>query len=222
MCFDNLCKNRGKTLTKALNKKGADIDALAEQAIGDPQFLKELLEEVSLESKDTVRRHNTFQILERVANTKPQLVSDHWEAWVNLLDHERDFQRYWGIHLVAALAKAPEEHRFESIMEKYFALLDDQSIANAAHVAGLAGGIACAKPHLIPSITAYLMKVNQIHFEPGRKGLVAFYVLESMHQYMPLVEDRKEIIKFARELLDLPNLRLKKRIEKFLKQWDKD
>jgi len=205
--------------TEELSQKGADIDALAEQAAHDPQLLEEVLMVIASDSKDTVRRYNSFQVVERIANLKPQLVSDHWDAWVNLLSHERDYQRFMGIHLITALAKASGENRFERILDQYFALLDDRSIVNAAHVAGLAGGIACAKPDLIPQITDHLMKVNQIHFEPDKKGMVAFYVLESMHQYLPLVEDKQKILQFAGSLADSPNTRLKKRVEKFLKQW---
>jgi hypothetical protein len=202
-----------------LNQKGADINVLAEQAAHDSRLLEEALLEISSDSKDTVRRYNSFQVVEQIANLKPQLVSDHWDAWVTLLGHERDHQRYMAIHLITALAKAPGENRFERILDQYFALLDDRSIVNAAHVAGLAGGIACAQPHLIPRITYHLMKVNQIHFEPDKKGMVAFYVLESMHQYLHLVEDKQKILQFASSLADSPNARLKKRVEKFLKQW---
>jgi len=202
-----------------LDQKKPDIEAWAQAAILDESMRQTMLEEIAPSKKHTPRSYNCFLALEKVAETRPELLADHWEEWVAQLKNQKDGERFKAIHFISALAKAPGEERFADILDRFFALLDDPSLPNAGHVAGMAGGIACAKPELIPSITRHLMMVEKTHFDPGRQGLINWYVLESMDQFMHLVKDKGDILKFVRGLLDCPNARLQKRAQAFLKKW---
>jgi hypothetical protein len=205
-----------------LNNKKIDIDVLVKQASADPNLLMQMIKSVSTEEKNATGRYNCFQALEKVAELHPELLSPFWDDWVILLSSEQVHSRYIGLHLIAALAISMNEKRFKDIINQYFKLLDDESIINAMHAAGLAGKIAKAKPVLMKRITEKLLSVDSTHFEKRRQDLISSYILKSFDQYFLESDDKEKIRLFALNHVDCGSPKARIEAKKLLKKWMKE
>lgn len=203
-----------------LGRKDADIAAIVQRALQDERVLQALLDGISPERKKDAIRNNSHKALMRLAEDAPQMLFPRWDTFVRMLGSDNKFSVACAVHLIAALAEVDEEGRFEAIFDTYYALLDDESVMVAGHVAGLSGGIAVAKPGLQRRITRRLLGVGATHFEQGHKDLVKSYVIESFDAYFAEAEDREEIVAFVRRQLDCESPKTRKMARQMLKKWE--
>ena len=138
------------------------------------------LEAISPANTQTARREHAFHRLMLQARRDPQPLLDRWDDLAHLLRTRKAFSLYPTVHILAALVPANSRGQFERIFSAYFALLDDEAISVAAHVAQLAGGIALARPKLQRQIIRRLLATDQSHFDAERRGLLGSYALQSL------------------------------------------
>lgn len=155
---------------------------------------------ISPENTNEALRSASFKNLLRLAGTSPAALFPHWNDLTRLLESKKAFSRLPAVHIIAALVPADRQSRFERIFNRYFALLDDEAISVAAHVARLAGGIAKAKPALQAKITKRLLAIDQTHFDAGRRDLVKSYALQAFDEYLQGIPNRRAILAFAASL----------------------
>jgi hypothetical protein len=204
-----------------LNDKKIDINVLVQKAYADPLLLIQLIKNVSTDDRNATSRYNSFQALEKIAESYPELLSPYWDEWVAMLSSDQAHSRYIGLHLIAALAVSRKEKRFKDIINQYFQLLDDESIINAMHTAGLAGKIVKAKPELKKIITEKLLSVDKTHFEKRRQDLISSYALNSFDQYFLESDDKEKICLFALNHVDCGSPKARIEAKKYLKKWMK-
>lgn len=79
-----------------------------------------------LDSKDNEIRYTAFKELSEITEKKVEWVYDYWFNLVNKLSSENSFQRSIGLMLLANLCKSDNEKRFDTILNQYLLLLDDE------------------------------------------------------------------------------------------------
>jgi hypothetical protein len=205
-----------------LSQKGINVEAVAAKALEDEQVLQALLDGISPVSKKNAIRSNSYEALMCLAGDHPTVLFPHWGYFVELLDSDNKFSAYCAVHLVAALAQADVEGRFEIIFDAFYNLLDDESVMIAGHVAGLSGKIAGAKPDLQLRITEKLLSINATHFEQGHKDMLKSYIIESFDVYFEEANDQETIIEFVRQQLDCSSPKTRKVAKRFLKKWERE
>ncbi len=174
---------------------------------------------ISPENTNEALRSASFKKLLRLAGTSPATLFPHWNDLTRLLDSKKAFSRFPAVHIIAALVPADRQSRFEKIFDRYFALLDDEAISVAAHVARLAGGIAKAKPALRAKITKRLLAIDQTHFDAGRRDLVKSYALQAFDEYLQGIPNRKAILAFAASLSLSKSPKARTAARAFLATW---
>jgi HEAT repeat protein len=189
---------------------------LSSEALAKGEALSELLQRVR--SKDDRVRYTSFKALMFVIDERPALLYGEWGRFVDLLHSDNAYHRDIATYLLAGLAEADVENRFERILPEYFALLDDESVMVAAHAAGNAARIVQAKPEVEPRITAKMLGVDETHHTPSRKELIKGYVIESFIQYYPHSQQKEKILEFAEKQLKSKSPRTKKMAKKFLEK----
>ena len=203
-----------------LNKKNINVEKLAKKALKDKAVLSELLEGV-LSKKERIRL-NCFNVLLLISEEHPKVLYPQWDFFVDLLTSPNTYFKYIAIYIIANLAKDDPKNRFEKIFNKYYALLDDESVIPPAHVASNSPKIAKAKPHLQIKITNRLLGIDKTHHKPERKDLIKSYVIEAFGELFEGARSKKKMFQFVREQLQTKSLRTKKKAKEFLGKWDKE
>ena len=204
------------TIRKLSDRKGRYVDELTQAAINNSKILKTILEGIL--STNDVYRYNCFKVLSSIGLQRPERLYPEWRRFELLLQSKNAFHRGIAVNIIAQLTKVDNKRRFEKIFDEYFDLLNDASLMVARYVALSAGEIARAKLKSANQITAKLLKVGELHFDKGRRDLIAGDVLQSIEKYFDALTDEKEIIAFAKRLRRSKSPRGKKAAEKFLEK----
>ena len=192
------------------------MDNLAGKSAGDSKALAALLQEV-LSKKEAIR-HNAFKALLSISEKHPEVLYPKWDFFADLIGSDNTAFKYIAIYIIANLTKVDKQNRFEKIFEKYYSLLDDESVIPAAHVAGNSGKIAKAKPGLQSKITDKLLGIDKTHHALGRKELIKGYAIEAFGEYFAEAKDKKVILEFVEKQQKSKSPRTKKAAQKFLEK----
>ena len=192
------------------------MDNTTKKAIKDSDALTALLQEV-LSKKEAIRR-NAFKALLSISEEHPEVLYPKWDFFADLIGSDNASFKYIAIYIIANLTEIDTEKRFEKIFEKYYSLLDDESVIPAAHVAGNSGKIARAKPGLQSKITDKLLGIDKTHHAPGRKELIEGYAIEAFGEYFAEAKDKKVILGFVEKQQKSKSPRTKKTAQKFLEK----
>jgi len=174
------------------------------------------LQAISPENTNEAIRTRAFKALMIVARKDPDRLLAHWADLDGLLRGGRAFSKFPAVHILAALAPADDEGRFERSFRAFFALLEDEAVSVASHVARLAGEIALAKPALEPRITRRLLAIDRAQIRPDRKDLVKAYALEGFDRYFETTSSKKNILAFAEAMVTSKSPRARKAAKEFL------
>ena len=195
-------------------EKYPNLDEAARLALADAGLRSALRD--GLVSRNEVFRYNCFKVLLRVAEEQPSALHPDWGAFAALLDSDNAFHRSIGVQLIAALACADEERRFDPVFDRYFALLNDEKIMVARHLAQSAGRIAKARPDLRERITDILLGVDETHHK--HKDLIKSDVIQAFAEYVGEYPDKGRTLAFVEAQLDSASPRTRKAAKGFLER----
>ena len=208
----------GDNMKPDLSQKDVDIEMVAAAALGDKQFLSELIQ--NLKTKEEIIRFNSSKALNLISEKKPEVLYPEWDYFFDLLAGDNTYWKCSAIPLIANLTRVDKKKKFELFFEKYFDLMDDRSFIPAAYVARSAATIVKAKPKLQAKITKKLLGIDETHHDPQRRDLVKSDIIEAFDEYYEQVKNKKEIIAFVKQQLDSDSPKTRKTAAKFLKKWE--
>lgn len=200
-----------------LNRKNINVKKVAGQALDNKSVLSELL--CGILSKDEKVRFNCFKVLLWISEKHPQALYPEWKFFADLLESPNAYFKYIAVLIIANLAGDDPQNRFEKIFNKYYALLDDESVIPPAHVAANSTKIARAKPGLQTRITGKLLAIDGTRHKPERKDLIKGYVIEAFSGYFEEAKNKKKMLEFVRAQLESKSPRTRKKAKEFLKKW---
>ena len=120
------------------------------------------------------------------------------------------------MRILANLTQADRDNRFETLFDRYYALLND-SVIVAGHLAADSGTIAKAKPELQNKITQRLLNIDKTMQK--HKGLVKAYAIDGLNEYYNEAENKKTILQFVREQLTSSSPKTRTKAKQFLRKW---
>jgi hypothetical protein len=180
------------------DEERADLDQVVRLAVADGAVLRRVLN--GLVSKDEKVRYNCYKVLAEIAESQPRVLDPAWDTLVGLLDSPNAFHRATGVNLIAILAGADPEGRFERIFDRYFDLLSDDKVMVARYLAQSAGRIARAKPHLQARIVDRLLRIDRI--EHKHKDLIKADVIASFGEFFEGSPDQERMRAFVEQQVD--------------------
>jgi hypothetical protein len=142
-----------------------------------------------------------------------------WDDFVKLLKSENTFMKSIGITIIANLTRVDTKNKFEKIFERFYRLLDDDSMITASNIAGLSGVIAQAKPKLQTKITNRLINIDSTHHSLECKNIIKGKAILSFDEYFEETRNKKRILEFVKVELKNSRPATKKKAEKFVKKW---
>lgn len=202
-----------------IGKKSVSVESIAKKVVNDKKLLDDLKENAS--SHNAAIKYKSLKVLMYLGEQQPNILYPEWDFFVKLLDNENTFLRTIGSTVIANLTRVDTENKFENIFDKYYSLLEDESMINAANIAGYSGIIAKAKPHLQNKITDKLLDIDNTRHSSECKNIIKGKAILSFYEYIGEVEDKTKIIQFVKNELKNPRSATKKKAEKFLKKWEK-
>ena len=202
-----------------IEKKNVDAESIAKKVVKDRKLLNDLLDNAA--SDKAVIKYKSLKVLTLLSEQQSELLYPKWDFFVKLLDNENTFLRVIGATTIAHLTRVDTKNKFEKIFDKYYSLLEDESMINAANIAGRSGIIAKAKPHLQSKITNKLFEIDKTHHSSECKNIIKGKAILSFNEYIDEFEDKEEIIKFVKKELNNTRSATRKKAEKLLKKWEK-
>ena len=137
------------------------------------------------------------------------------------MDNDNTFIKAIALAIIANLTKVDSHNKFDDIFNKYYALLNDESMITAANIASYSGIIARAKPMLQTKVTNQLINIDKTRHSPECKNIIKGKAILSFNEYFEESLDKKKIIGFVKAELKNRRPATKKKAERFLKKWDK-
>lgn len=206
-----------------LRNKNANIGAICESAVSDTALLQELVEgldlKVSIKSGEETVRYNCYKALMQVSNVRPSLLLPWWDRLADMLRSPNSYHRMASVQLLANLAAADTEGRFETIFDQYYDLLDDESVIVATYVASCSGRIVSTRPELESRVTKRLLGIENTHHAAGRKALIVAGAIETFAEYMEWAGETEAIVHFVRRNEGSASPKTRKLARTFLKRW---
>ena len=203
-----------------INKKNVSVESIAKKVVNDKKLLDDLLENVS--SDNAVIKYKSLKVLMYLSEQQSELLYPEWDFFVKLLDNENTFLRTIGANTIANLTKIDNKNKFEKIFDKYYSLLEDESMINAANIAGRSGIIAKSKPNLQNKITDKLLDIDKTHHSSECKNIIKGKAILSFGEYIGEFEDKEKIIQFVKKELKNTRSATRKKAEKLLKKWENE
>lgn len=185
-----------------LDDKVLDVYKLARDALIDENLFMELLNGVK--SKDNTIRSNSFRSLLIISEENPEFIYPQWNYFLDMLRSTNNYHRYIAIYILANLTRADKEKRFDDIFDEYYAILGDDKVMTASHVAANSPTIIKNKPELKSKIIEKLINIDSIN-QGKHKELVKAYAIESLRKIYPDADDKEEIIEFVKAQLNSPS-----------------
>ena len=200
-------------------KKNVSVESIVKRVIKDNNLIGDLLEFTSSE-KATIK-YKSLKVLTLLSEQNSKLLYSKWDFFVNLLDNENTFLRTIGATIIANLTIVDKDQKFENIFDKYYNLLEDKSMINAANIAQRSGIIAKAKPHLQDEITNKLSNIDKTHHSLECKNIIKGKIILSFEEYFEEYKNKEKIIQFAQKELKNTRSATRKKAEKLIRKWDK-
>ena len=200
-------------------KKNVSVESIVKRVIKDNNLIDNLIEFSSSE-KATIK-YKSLKVLTLLSEQNSKLLYSKWDFFVNLLDNENTFLRTIGATIIANLTIVDKDQKFENIFDKYYNLLEDKSMINAANIAQRSGIIAKAKPHLQDEITNKLLNIDKTHHSSECKNIIKGKAILSFEQYFEEYKNKEKIIQFVQKELKNTRSATRKKAEKLIRKWDK-
>jgi hypothetical protein len=205
------------SLPTDLNNINLNVENLAKKVIKNKKLLSDLLECASSEKASV--KYKSLKVLTLLSEEKSEMLYKEWDFFVKLLDNDNTFLRAIGGKIIANLVRVDTENKFDIIFDKYYNLLNDKSMINAANVAGYSGIIAKEKPYLQSKIINKLFDIDKTHHSSECKNIIKGKVIQSFYEYFDYFKDKEKIIKFVKNELKNSRSATRKKADKFIKKY---
>ena len=171
-----------------------------ERAKADPAFVVEMVKAVHPTRQVREQREMASQVLMVLAEDTPQLITPYLSDFYSFLMDKNAFSKMVSVYCICGLVLAGLEPQFSEGIEKFLAMLEDDSVMIASHCALNAGKIAKKISTYEPEITASFLKVTELPHK--QKDLITAYVIEAFEGFAEHSKRMDEINAFVWQQLE--------------------
>jgi hypothetical protein len=208
-------------LVEGLAKKSMTAVELKERVQKDPALLPEVL--AGVHSANAAVRYGCSKVLMKLSFEHPELLYQHMDFFVDLLDSKYRILTWNALAVIAQLTRVDTQKKFDTIFDKYYSFLQDEYMVTVANVVGNSGVIALAKPYLIPRITQKLLKMSELktgkHLTAECKLVIAEKTIESFDMFFGRVENRQDVMLLVKRWSASRRKTLRDKAQRFIQQW---
>jgi hypothetical protein len=202
-----------------LEKKNANVERIVEKALKDEKLLSQIMEGIS--SATARIKYGSAKVLRIIAEKNPHTLYPKWDFFTDLLSSDNTFLKSDAAFILGNLTRVDTQNRFESVFDKFYRLLDDESMITAANLIGASRVVAKAKPELQSRITDKLLSIDQTHHGSECKNVLKGHLMTTFDSYFKSSNDKEKMLDFARKETRNTRPATRKKAEAFLKKWER-
>jgi len=203
-----------------LCKKSVSVESILKNVVKDKKLLDDVYS--GAHSGKAEIKFKCGKVLRTLSEEKPEIIYPNWDFFIDLLDSDNTFIKAIALAIVANLTRVDSKNKFDSIFNKYYALLDDKSMITAANIAGYSGIIAIAKPKLQTKVTNKLIGIDKTHHSLECKNIIKGKAILTFNEYFEKTKNKKKIIDFVKKQLKCESPKTRKLAREFLNKWEKE
>ena len=203
-------------LTRSLHEEQPDIEALACMVAGNEEAIKLVIDGLTFSVERY--RYNSNRVIEKVAASFPKLVYPYWQTLAGLLESSNTYHRCSAINVLPHLIPADGGKKFGQMFDRYFALLDDESVIPPCYIARSCPTIAFHLPDAVQRIVDMLLTIDRTHHEAGRKDLIKADIIQALDQLYDRVENTDAVLRFVENQLECSSPKTRKVAKAFLQK----
>ncbi len=202
------------------SRGGKASQDVALMAIKNHRLLEMLIEGAAAPEKKV--KNAAAKALRIVSEMDPETLYPRLRFFVRAIDGEETILKWIGMDIVGNLSFVDREKKIDKrVLDKYFALLADESLVSAAHAVDNLWKIAVNKPRHRALITEQLLEADSVKRTADCWAILAGKVILAFGRYFDHMRtrDRDAVIAFAQRQLDSPKKPTRKKAEAFLERF---
>jgi len=206
-------------LLKELESKlsDEDIDKFAQNAINDPEMRIKLVNLMLNHQKIRIY-YNSYYIISRACELKPDLFYEHWDDFESLLNHPNSYHRDFALKLLATLVAVDDENRFSTVFNDYFSHINDEKFMTARKCIENTAKILSSKKEFTDDIIRILLDVDHISDYPEKqKALLKSGVIQLFDDFYEQIDDKKGIHYFIESEVSSISPKTRGKAKQFIK-----
>jgi hypothetical protein len=210
-------------LRRKLSGKRDDCELVVRAIAREPRLIGEVMRILGTGGRvgERLLRLRCAKVVMMLSADIPGALYPHYDDVAAMLDCDNNIVKWNGIIAISNMASVDVEGRFDGVFEKYLSMLADKSMVSAANVAARAGAIALAKPHLSGNITRELLIIPRIVRGAECRLIIMGKALDSFDVYYDRIEEKGEVLAFARSLVKARRPAVRRKAVAFLKKHGK-
>lgn len=193
-------KNEADLLLVAIKQK-QEFSILVKKVESNPELIGVLLK-IIREDKGSTKFY-CDKAIQKISETNPSLVYPYFNEISQLLDSTNNFIKWGSIRTISNLITVDKEKQFDRIYDKYFKMINSDSMITASNVIGNAWKFVQALPEKEGDITSRLLKVmentylNKGEPSPECKNIIIGNVIECFNKYFGVSGNQDKMLEFV-------------------------
>lgn len=173
----------------------------------------------NLESRDPNVKYGPVKKLLKTGAEKPELLYDHFDGWIALLDNPNSILKWMAIDIIGYLSDIDSRKKVDRYIPKLRKLLRTGQFVTSAHAIFALGLIAQNKPEQRSRIIRDLVTIRDIPFETEEcRNIATGKAIEAMEHVTEDVRKSKAAMAFVRQATANSRTGTQRKAERLLKQ----
>lgn len=199
-----------------------DLEGLVEVLQKEPVHIKDLIEKIKTDKGSG--KFFLEKSIRLLSEKEPRLVYPYFSEIAKLIQSPNNFIKWGAIITISNLIEVDEKNQFEPFFEKYFSLINDDSMITAGNVAGNAWKFIVKNPKWDREITERLLMVKDNTYlykgepSPECKNIMKGHVLGCFDKYYEISGLQEKMIAFAESEVSNSRKSVARRAQAFLKK----
>lgn len=194
-----------------------DIDKFALNAINDSEMRLELVN-LMLNHKKIMIYYNSYYIISKSCEFRPDLFYEYWDDFESLLNHSNSYHRDFALKLLAILVEVDDENRFSTVFNEYFSHINDEKFMTAHKCIENTAKIMSSRKELTDDIVGILLNVDNLaDFPEKQKALLNSYIIQIFDEFYEQINDKKNVNQFVEHELNSISPKTRENAKKFIK-----
>lgn len=202
-----------------ISDDNVNISEFAEIIIIDSE-IRDTVVYLMLNNQDIMVYYNSYYIISRASELKPELFYNYWDDFLQLLNHQNSYHRDFALILLANLTGVDKEDKFSLIFDDYFSHINDEKFMTSRQCIQNTAMILTNKDELTDEIINILLDIDaRCDFPEKQKALLKSDVIDLFNEFYEQINYKERINKFVKAELDSISPKTKKKAKNFVRKY---
>lgn len=199
-----------------ISDKNINVGEFAEIVIIDSE-IRDTIVNLMLNNPGIMVYYNSYYIISRASELKPELFYKYWDDFLMLLNHQNSYHRDFALILLANLTRVDKENKFSLIFDDYFSHINDEKFMTSRQCIQNTAKILTNKGELTEEIINILLDIDaRCDFPEKQKALLKSDVIDLFDEFYEKINDKELINEFVKDELNSISPKTRKKAKNFV------